>query len=138
MFDNIGIFLLYVIIINAEKQLVHSKKVQEIDPVKKVAPLLVLSPHHGSVCYLWEKRGVTRWELVYTPSDTCILYAKSRGLYKCSVEGQVVEFEVIGMIIIMYILCTEHALIKKIPQTQDRVLQAMVSRLYMPWNLTMS
>ena len=67
--------------------------------MKKVAPLLVLSPHHGSVRYLWEKRGVTRWELVYTPSDTCILYVKSHGLYKCSVEGQV-EFEVIGMIII--------------------------------------
>ena len=42
--------------------------------MKKVAPLLVLSPHHGSVRYLWEKRGVTRWELVYTPSDTfCML-----------------------------------------------------------------
>ena len=86
---------------NAEKRLVHSEKVQEIDPVRNVAPLLVLSPHHGSVCYLWEKRGVTQWELVYTPSDTCILYAKCRGIYKCSVEGEAVEFEVIGIIIII-------------------------------------
>ena len=84
---------------NAEERLIHSKKVQELDPLKKVAPLLVLSPHHGSVCYLWEKRGVTRWELVYIPSDTCILYAKCRGMYKCSVGGQVVEFEVIGILL---------------------------------------
>ncbi len=83
--------------IHAEKRLVHSETIQEIDPMRKVAPLLVLSPHHGSVCYLWEKRGVARWELVFTPADTCILYAKCRGIYKCSVEGEVVEFEVIGI-----------------------------------------
>lgn len=78
--------------------------------MRKVAPLLVLSPRHGSVCYLWEKRGVTRWELVYTPSDTCILYVKCCGIYKCSVEGEVVVFEVIGIIIIIVLYSTEHTL----------------------------
>ena len=33
------------------------KKFREIDPIKKVAPLLVLSPNHGSISYMWEKRS---------------------------------------------------------------------------------
>lgn len=75
----------------------RSQKSQNLDHVSRCAPLLVLSPKHGATKYTWEKRGPTKWERIYTLYDTCLLYVHCRGLYRCTVDQEVFEFEVIGM-----------------------------------------
>ena len=75
----------------------RSRKVQDLDPVSKYTPLLVLSPQHGDTEYIWEKIEAEKWERIYTPYETCLLYAHCRGLYRCTVNLEVFEFEVIGI-----------------------------------------
>ena len=64
----------------------HSKRAQNLDPVSRCTPLLVLSPTHGATKYTWEKRGATEWEQVYTQYVTCLLYVHRRGLYRCTID----------------------------------------------------
>lgn len=72
---------------------------QHVDPldlVFKLIPLLLISPNHGNVCYQWEKKETLEWEAIDVPNNTCVLYVKSCGMYKCTVDGEVYSFEVQG------------------------------------------
>lgn len=81
---------------NADSRLVHCGKTQRINRVSRHATLLVISPNHGSVSYSWEKIGE---DYTYIPSDSCVVYVKSVGMYQCTVGEDKVQFEVKGIII---------------------------------------
>lgn len=77
----------------AERRVVLSERTQSLDNLK-CAHLLVVSPDHGSVEYRWERKDVLEWVHVKVPSDTCLLYARCQGMYRCLVAGDVYNFEV--------------------------------------------
>ena len=69
-----------------------SERTQTVD--MKCAQLLVVSPDHGRVIYQWEKKIMLDWVPVSVPSDTCLLYARDQGMYRCLVSDEVYNFEV--------------------------------------------
>ena len=62
-------------------------KYQVLDGICKYSTLLVLSPKHGQISYIWEYRvdELTYWETIAVPSHTCLLYVKDFGEYKCTI-----------------------------------------------------
>ena len=77
-----------------------SEKSQEIDPVLKCAVLVaVVSGHTTTTKYAWEKKDHSSqdWVDQMVPADTCILYARSSGMYRCLVAGEEYQFEVKGI-----------------------------------------
>lgn len=99
----------------ADKKFIISKSIQMLGPDYSCARLLAVAPGHGSVHYVWEKKDVVtlKWVSINVPTDTCLLYARSMGYYKCEVEGRVFTYEVkgsytaLGLAIIM--LCSLYA-----------------------------
>ena len=62
------------------------------------ACLLVVAPDHGNTSYTWEKtQDNLKWDHISVPMETCLLYTKSYGTYKCEVSGKVHYFEVTGL-----------------------------------------
>lgn len=75
----------------------RSKKVLHLDPhASKCIPLLILSRDHGTVSYHWDKKGPVSWEPLSATYNTCVLYVKLCGIYKCTVGGEEYVFEVKG------------------------------------------
>ena len=71
--------------------------------ISNLAKMFVLSPNHGIVTYMWEQRIVDtdeciEWRDLCLPTDTCILYANKSfpGVYRCTVDDQIVTFDVVG------------------------------------------
>ena len=83
--------------INAENRLVQCTQTQRINRVSSHATLLVISPDHGSVSYSLEKIE----DYAFIPSDSCVVYVKSVGMYQCTVGEDKVQFEVKGINYIM-------------------------------------
>ena len=64
-------------------------------------PLLVISPKHGRVSYMWERKGfyAEKWESIKVPPYTSILYVDTAMEYKCTVDDTSVVFKVQGQIV---------------------------------------
>ena len=67
-----------------------------INPVSKYATLVVISPEHGRLDYVWEKKGVEGMDDTYLPYNTSVLYVQSTGLYQCTIGEECIEFKVQG------------------------------------------
>lgn len=92
------------VLLHAEGKILRSKQIQSFNPeVARFTPLILVMPDHGNVGYEWEKKGTSEWEAICVPRDTCILYVKSCGLYKCTVMGQEYQFDVRGIYLHYYI-----------------------------------
>jgi hypothetical protein len=70
--------------------------VQLMDSVLRCASLVVVVPQHGAAEYTWERKTSTNWEILKIPTDTCILYVRSSGMYRCQVSSGIHLFEVKG------------------------------------------
>lgn len=88
-----------MIYVMSEGKTILSEKTQEIDPVLQYATLLVVVPRHGTAKYTWEKENSSTWKNLRVPTDACVIYVRSSGMYRCQVTGQVYHFEVCGMYI---------------------------------------
>lgn len=87
--------IIAIIITHADNRVILSENKQYLD--RKHASLLVVSPQHGNVIYTWEKIDSSgNWVKVKVPVETCLLYAWSKGLYRCTVSGEFYNFEVSG------------------------------------------
>lgn len=67
-----------------------------INPVSKYATLVVISPEHGQLDCVWEKKGLEGMDDAYLPYNTSVLYVQSTGTYQCTVGGESIEFKVQG------------------------------------------
>lgn len=82
---------------NAGTELLHCSKTQIISPISKCATLVVISPKHGKLDYVWEKKGVEEIDDVFFPYNTSVLYVQSAGVYQCTIGGETIEFKVQGI-----------------------------------------
>ena len=73
-----------------------SNEEQVLDPTLKCALLVAVVPDYGFTQYTWQKNSAV-WVNLKVPSNTCILYARNCGKYRCLVSGQVYNFNVKGM-----------------------------------------
>ena len=81
----------------ADKRILRSPRIQPIDfHDNQFVPLILVSPDHGSVRYIWERRIMLKWEAINVPDHTCVLYVNTCGMYKCTVAGQEFRFEIKG------------------------------------------
>lgn len=55
-----------------------------INPVSKYATLVVISPEHGQLDCVWEKKGLEGMDDAYLPYNTSVLYVQSTGTYQCT------------------------------------------------------
>ena len=80
-----------------EKKVLRSLSV--VTMTKPPAALLVVSPSHGKAKYRWEYKSiyVDKWNLIEVPWYTCLLFVDTARKYRCTVEGQMVVFDVKGM-----------------------------------------
>ena len=80
------------------KKLVHSSTCSVLMDPQEPLPLLVLSPNHGMVEYLWEYKSnySQQWCKLEVPTTTCLLYIDTVRKYKCTVDGNEVIFYVKG------------------------------------------
>ena len=85
---------------------------QVLDPSLKCAVLVVVVPGHTTTTqYTWEKmEHSSQWTSLMVPADTCVLYARSSGKYRCLVEGEKYQFEVKGIascvhFVVHYLYC---------------------------------
>ena len=79
--------------------MLQGEKVQYVEPNNtSVATLLLISPDHGRVEYNWQRKKELDWDSIDSPKDTCVLYVKDCGLYRCTVANKHYFFEVRGEI----------------------------------------
>ena len=80
--------------------MVHSETTVLMDEQCMWPPilLLVISPAHGRVQYIWEKRSkeTDEWEKSDVPTHTCLLYVDTAKQYRCTFDGTSIVFNVQG------------------------------------------
>lgn len=65
---------------------------------KPPAPLLVVSPFHGKVKYIWKYQiYMDEWNLIQVPPYTYLLFVDTARKYRYTVEGKTVLFSVKGL-----------------------------------------
>ena len=79
-----------------EKRLIHSPVTPILE--KSPIPLLVVSPNHGKVEYKWEYKSqyTDKWTKVEVPPYTCLLYVDTPRKYSCTVNEEIIIFDVKG------------------------------------------
>ena len=81
-------------ILHAGETYIRSEAICSLN-ANRCAPLLVISPDHGAVSYVWELNSAAE-DVIPVYANTPLLFVDTCGSYKCTVGNKVFNFQVEG------------------------------------------